>query len=155
MSYVNLSAAVGWVHAANKLPNLRALYLSNCGLNSSIPSLWHHNLTVLEKLDLSGNPFNSLAAPNWYWDVTSLKILDIDECELSGSFPDELGNLTMLKALDMGWNKIEGMIPATLNEGPTRRSEGSEWEPQIWFEKRREKVPIAPDAPQMVSISTT
>jgi Leucine-rich repeat (LRR) protein len=29
MSSVNLSAAVGWVHAVNKLPNLRALYLSN------------------------------------------------------------------------------------------------------------------------------
>jgi len=114
MGGVNLSAAVGWVHAVNKLPNLRALYLSNCGLSSSIPSLRHHNLTVLEKLDLSGNPFNSPAAPNWYWDVTSLKILDIDECELLGPFPDELGNLTMLEALDMTWNKIEGMIPSTL-----------------------------------------
>ena len=80
MSGVNLSAAVGWVHALNKLPNLRALYLSNCGLNSSIPSLRHHNLTVLEKLDLSRNPFNSPAAPNWYWDVTNLKVLDIEGC---------------------------------------------------------------------------
>jgi len=114
MSYVNLSAAVGWVHAVNKLPNLRALYLSSCGLNSSIPSVLHHNLTVLEELDLSNNPFNSPAAPNWYWDVTSLKFLHIDKCELSGPFPDELGNMTMLEDLDMGWNNIEGMIPSTL-----------------------------------------
>jgi len=114
MGGVNLSAAVGWVHVVNKLPNLRALYLSNCRLSSSIPSLRHHNLTVLEALDLSRNPFNSPASPNWYWDVTSLKVLDIEKCELSGPFPDELGNLTMLEALDMGWNSIEGMIPATL-----------------------------------------
>ncbi|KAG2624106.1 hypothetical protein PVAP13_3KG103000 [Panicum virgatum] len=114
MSYVNLSVAVGWVHAVNKLPNLRGLYLINCGLNSSIPSLGHHNLTVLEELRLSHNPFNSPTAPNWYWDVTSLKVLDIEKCELSGPFPDELGNLTMFEALDMGWNSIEGMIPATL-----------------------------------------
>ncbi|CAN6353504.1 unnamed protein product [Urochloa humidicola] len=114
MSGVNLSAAVHWVHAVNNLPNLRVLYLSNCNLNSSTPSLLHHNLTVLEELDLSRNPFNSPAAPNWYWDVTSLKSLIIFECELSGPFPDELGNLTMLENLDMGWNNIRGMMPSTL-----------------------------------------
>ncbi|RLM98789.1 Cf2/Cf5-like disease resistance protein [Panicum miliaceum] len=39
MSSVNLSAAVGWVHAVNKLPNLRALYLSNCGLRVPLVEL--------------------------------------------------------------------------------------------------------------------
>ena len=58
--------------------------------------------------------FNRPAALNWYWDVPSPKFLYIDKCELSGPFPDELGNLTVLEGLDMGWNKIEGMIPATL-----------------------------------------
>jgi Leucine-rich repeat (LRR) protein len=114
MSGVNLSAAVDWVHAVNNLPNLRVLYLGYCSLTSSTPSLLHNNLTVLEELYLFSNPFNSPTAPNWYWDVTSLKSLDMEGCGLSGPFPDELGNLTMLEDLDMGWNSIEGMIPSTL-----------------------------------------
>ncbi|KAJ1255417.1 hypothetical protein BS78_K241100 [Paspalum vaginatum] len=114
MSDVDLRAAVNWLHSVNTLPNLSLLQLSNCGLNSSSPSLLHHNLTVLETLDLSYNPFNSHAAPNWYWDVTSLKSLSIRQCGLSGPFPDELGNLTLLETLNMGWNNMEGMIPSTL-----------------------------------------
>jgi hypothetical protein len=114
MSGVNLSTAVDWVHAFNTLPNLRVLYLSLCELNSSIPSLQHHNHTVLEELDLSRNPFDSPVAPNWYWEVTTLKSLSISGCGFSGPFPDELGNLTMLHTLDTGWNNIEGMIPSTL-----------------------------------------
>ena len=114
MSGVNLSTAVDWVHALNTLPNLRVLYLCYCGLNSSSTSLQHHNHTVLEELDLSRNPFNSAVAPNWYWDVTTLKSLSISQCGFSGPFPDELGNMTLLDTLDMGWNNIEGMIPSTL-----------------------------------------
>ncbi|KAJ1261226.1 hypothetical protein BS78_09G012200 [Paspalum vaginatum] len=115
MSRVNLNVAADWVHSVSTLPNLRGLYLRGCGLNSSTPSLLHHhNLTVLEELDLSHNPFMSPATPNWYWDLTSLKSLNIEACELSGSFPHELGNLTMLEILDMRWNNIEGMIPSTL-----------------------------------------
>jgi len=132
MSYVNLSVAVGWVHAVNKLPNLRGLYLINCGLNSSIRSLGHHNLTVLEELRLSHNPFNSPTAPNWYWDVTSLKVLDIEKCELSGPFPDELGNLTMFEALDMGWNSIEGDDTSNI-EKPVQVTGGIPRRKQHWW----------------------
>ena len=89
MSGVNLSTAVDWVRAISTLPNLRVLHLQNCGLNSSIASLQHHNLTALEELDLSRNPFNSpTIAPNWYWDVTTLKSLSISDCGFSGPFPD-------------------------------------------------------------------
>ncbi|KAJ1261225.1 hypothetical protein BS78_09G012100 [Paspalum vaginatum] len=116
MSRVNLSATTDWVYSMNTLPNLRVLGLSTCGLISSIPSLIHHNLTVLEEVDLSNNPFRTPVAPNWYWDVTSLKSLTIPNCELSGPFPDELGNLTKLETLDMGSNNIEGMVPSTLNK---------------------------------------
>lgn len=114
MRFVNLSTAVNWVHSVNTLPNLRVLYLRFCGLSNSIPSLQHHNLAVLERLDLSWNNFNNPAAPNWYWAVTSLKSLHIATCKLSGSFPDELGNLTMLESLEMANNNINGMIPTTL-----------------------------------------
>ncbi|CAL4910685.1 unnamed protein product [Urochloa decumbens] len=114
MSGVDLSSATNWVHAVNNLPKLRLLYLRQCGLNTSIPSLLHNNLTVLEEIDLSMNPFNSPAAPNWYWDATSLKSLTLILCQLTGPFPDELGNLTVLQTLNMRDNYIKGMIPSTL-----------------------------------------
>ncbi|WVZ95830.1 hypothetical protein U9M48_041544 [Paspalum notatum var. saurae] len=114
MSGVDLSAAVNWVHSVNTLPNLSLLELTSCGLNSSSPSLLHRNLTILETLGLCDNPFNSPAAPNWYWDITSLKSLSIFNCGLSGPFPDELGNLTLLETLYMASNNMEGMIPSTL-----------------------------------------
>ncbi|RCV38620.1 hypothetical protein SETIT_8G157500v2 [Setaria italica] len=115
MSNVNLRAAVDWVQWVNTLPNLRVLHLSGCDLPSSIPSLLHKNLTVLENLDLSSNIFLSPAAPNWYWDVTSLKSLNLAYTYFLGPFPDELGNLTKLHTLDMRYNEIQGMIPSTLN----------------------------------------
>ncbi|XP_071681143.1 receptor-like protein EIX2 [Lolium perenne] len=116
MACINLSRVDDWFHTVNALPNLGVLVLSYCGLNmSNAPSsLLHHNLTVLEELDLFENPFNSLAAPNWFWDVISLKSLNLALCELSGTFPDELGNLTLLENFDISDNYINGMIPGTL-----------------------------------------
>ncbi|VAH11731.1 unnamed protein product [Triticum turgidum subsp. durum] len=100
------------------------MILSSCGLNkSNTPtSLQHHNLTVLEELDLSYNPLNSSAAPNWFWNVTSLKSLHLDGCELTGVFPEELGNLTLLETFSIEGNNIKGMIPGTLKNMCNLRS---------------------------------
>ncbi|KAM0908753.1 hypothetical protein ACQ4PT_015239 [Festuca glaucescens] len=116
MAYVNLIRVHDWFHTVNALPNLGVLVLSFCSLNmSNAPSLLlHHNLTVLEELDLSGNPLNRLSAPNWFWDVISLKSLNLEGCELSGMFPDELGNLTLLETFDISSNHINGMMLGTL-----------------------------------------
>ncbi|XP_047045432.1 receptor-like protein EIX1 [Lolium rigidum] len=116
MASVNLSRVDDWFHAVNALPNLGVLVLNYCSLNmtNAPSSLLHHNLTVLEKLDLSGNPLNSLAAPNWFWDLISLKSLNLEGCDLSGTFPDELGNLTLLENFDISDNNINGMMPGTL-----------------------------------------
>nr|XP_051210655.1 receptor-like protein EIX2 [Lolium perenne] len=116
MACINLSRVDDWFHTVNALPNLGVLVLSYCGLNmSNAPSsLLHHNLTVLEELDLSGNPLNRLSASNWFWDVISLKSLNVALCELSGTFPDELGNLTLLENFDISYNYINLMMPGTL-----------------------------------------
>ncbi|WVZ95837.1 LOW QUALITY PROTEIN: hypothetical protein U9M48_041551, partial [Paspalum notatum var. saurae] len=129
MSGIDLSTTTtDWVHSVSTHPNLRVLYLGSCALNSSIPSLArHHNLTVLQKLDLHGNHFSSPAAPNWYWGVTSLKSLDIYYCGFTGPFPDDLGNLTMLETLDMEGNDFEGMIPSTLENMCSLRIIGLEY----------------------------
>ncbi|WVZ95833.1 hypothetical protein U9M48_041547 [Paspalum notatum var. saurae] len=97
MSRVNLNvAADDWVHSVSILPNLRGLYLRGCGLNSSTPSLLHHhNLTVLEELDLSHNPFMSPATPNW----------------LTGQIPEEIGSLLGLINLNLSTNYLSENIP--------------------------------------------
>uniref|UniRef100_A0ACD5T6I6 Uncharacterized protein n=1 Tax=Avena sativa TaxID=4498 RepID=A0ACD5T6I6_AVESA len=118
MASIDLSRAIDWVYTINALPNLAVLVLRYCGLNiSNTPSsLPHHNLTVLQELDLSFNSVNNLAAHNWLWDVTSLKSLKLRSCESSGTFPDELGNLTLLRTFDISWNNIKGMIPRALQK---------------------------------------
>lgn len=116
MSWVNLSTIVHWVPTVNMLRSLKFLSLSCCELRTSPDSLLHSNLTSLETLDISGNRFNKHVAHNWFWDVTSLKHLDISYCQLHGRFPDELGNMTSMITLRMsGNNDILGMIPSNLN----------------------------------------
>lgn len=110
---VNISSAVDWVHVVNTLPSLRVLTLQGCSIMTSVQSLLHLNLTVLEELDLSCNPLNSRVAPNWFWNLTSLKTLLIHSCGLFGSFPDELGNMTSLEVLSLGENNLHGMVPET------------------------------------------
>nr|XP_020196375.2 receptor-like protein EIX2 [Aegilops tauschii subsp. strangulata] len=124
MSYIDLSGVVDWLHIVNALPNLVVLSLPSCGLNkgNTPSSLVHHNLTLLEELHLSFNNFSGPAASNWFWDVTSLRSLSLWCCQLSGTFPDELGNLTLLEAFDIGANNIKGMIPATLQNMCNLRS---------------------------------
>uniref|UniRef100_A0ACD5TZF8 Uncharacterized protein n=1 Tax=Avena sativa TaxID=4498 RepID=A0ACD5TZF8_AVESA len=125
MAFVDLSRVDDWFHTVNALPNLVVLVLSYCGLrrsNASSSLLLQHNLTVLEKLDLSGNHFNSLAPPNWFWDVSSLKSLNLEDCNLSGTFPNELGNLTLLETFDISHNNINGMMPGTLQNMCNLRS---------------------------------
>ncbi|KAM0908755.1 hypothetical protein ACQ4PT_015240 [Festuca glaucescens] len=118
MASVDLSGVDDWFHTVNALPNLVVLILSFCSLNmgNAPSSLLHHNLTVLEELDLSCNPLNSLAAPNWFWDIISLKSLNLAYCELSGTYPDKLGNLTLLENFDISSNYIDGMMPGTLQK---------------------------------------
>ncbi|KAF6986840.1 LOW QUALITY PROTEIN: hypothetical protein CFC21_004553 [Triticum aestivum] len=124
MGGINLSGVIDWVHKVNALPNLVVLAMFSCGLIKSNVSwsLVHQNLTVLEELDLSYDPFHGPSASNWFWDVTSLKRLHLQGCELSGTFPDELGNLTLLETFDVLGNNIQGMIPTTLKNMCNLRS---------------------------------
>ncbi|XP_044452113.1 receptor-like protein EIX2 [Triticum aestivum] len=113
MRWVDLTGVADWVHRVEVLPNLAVLILFCCGL--TVPSSFvHHNLTVLEELDLSGNQFSSPDTPNWLGGVTSLKSLRLAGCQLSGTFANKLGNLTLLENFDFGFNNVDGMIPGAL-----------------------------------------
>ncbi|KAM3300806.1 hypothetical protein ACQJBY_041700 [Aegilops geniculata] len=124
MGSVGLPEVVDWVYTVGTLPNLVVLILFQCGLtNSNVPSSFvHHNLTVLEVVDLTGNQFSSPATPNWLWNVTSLRSLRLVECGLSGTFANNLGNLTLLENFAFGLNNVDGMIPGALKKMCNLRS---------------------------------
>lgn len=51
---------------------------------------------------------------NWFWDLTSLKYLDISTNGFYGPFPDEIGNMTSMVELDLSGNNLVGMIPSSM-----------------------------------------
>ncbi|KAM0917933.1 hypothetical protein ACQ4PT_009329 [Festuca glaucescens] len=99
---VDLSAAVDWAHALSMLPSLKILFLSLCGLRDTMPPPAHSNLTSLEFISMSRNPFNqSIGAINFVWNLPlpSLQWLSMMHCGFHGSIPDAVGNLTSLEEL--------------------------------------------------------
>ncbi|KAK1605465.1 hypothetical protein QYE76_029138 [Lolium multiflorum] len=109
---VDLSAAVDWAHALNMLPSLKYLYLSFCGLRNTMPPPSHSNLTSLESIAMSWNPFNhSIGAINFVWNLPlpSLQFLSMMHCGFHGSIPDAVGNLTTLEELYLDGNHITGI----------------------------------------------
>jgi Leucine-rich repeat (LRR) protein len=114
MSSVNLSTIVHWLPVMNMLPTLKFLRLSFCQLRSSPDSLDLSNLTSLETLHLAYNQFHKRSTPNWFWDLTSIKYLDISKNGFYGPFPDAIGNMTSIVELLLSDNNIVGMIPSNM-----------------------------------------
>ncbi|XP_066333281.1 receptor-like protein EIX2 [Miscanthus floridulus] len=101
LNRVHLSTVADWPRVMNMLPSLRALHLSGCSLASANQSLPHLNLTNLEELDASWNPFHHPMVTSWFWNITSLRFLDLSYTSMYGQFPDALGDMTSLQVLDL------------------------------------------------------
>ncbi|KAM3317345.1 hypothetical protein ACQJBY_035154 [Aegilops geniculata] len=114
MTSVNLSTIIHWLPVVNMLPTLKVLHLSYCQLRNSPDSLPVSNLTSLETLDFSGNHLHKRSVPNWFWDITGLKNLDMSDSGFYGPFPDEIGNMTSIVELHLSYNNLVGMIPSNL-----------------------------------------
>eukprot|EP00261_Vitis_vinifera_P028528 XP_010662782.1 PREDICTED: receptor-like protein 12 [Vitis vinifera] len=138
LSWVNLSKAIHWPQAINKMPSLTELYLIDTQLPSIIPTIsishinsstslavlhlpsngltssiypWLFNFSSsLVHLDLSWNDLNG-STPDAFGNMTTLAYLDLSSNELRGSIPDAFGNMTTLAYLDLSWNKLRGSIP--------------------------------------------
>ncbi|XP_059589847.1 receptor-like protein EIX2 isoform X1 [Vitis vinifera] len=114
LSGVNLSKAIHWPQAINKMPSLTELYLHYTELPPIIPtiSISHINSsTSLVVLDLSSNSLTSSIYPWLFNFSSSLVHLDLSWNDLNGSIPDAFGNMTTLAYLDLFWNELRGSIP--------------------------------------------
>ncbi|CAM0947864.1 unnamed protein product [Alopecurus aequalis] len=120
MTLVNLSTVGHWLPVMNMLPTLKVLCVRFCNLSSCPDSLQLSNLTSLETLDLWGNNFHKRSTHNWFWDLASLKYLDISENGFYGPFPDEIAwigeKLSSLSFLRLRSNMFYGHIPSELTK---------------------------------------
>ncbi|XP_031102518.1 probable LRR receptor-like serine/threonine-protein kinase At3g47570 [Ipomoea triloba] len=72
------------------------------------------NCRYLQTLVLSSNPLNTVI-PNAIGNLsTNLQIFDLDNCNIRGQIPQEIGNLSSLYKLILSSNEIIGFLPITL-----------------------------------------
>ncbi|XP_021831153.1 probable LRR receptor-like serine/threonine-protein kinase At4g36180 [Prunus avium] len=118
LNQVNLSnvGVTNLLHHVNMFPSLLELHLSDCLVESAkVPlSLQKINFTSLSVLDLSYNSFNTSSFPNWLFNLTSLRKLDLRENSFSGHFPGELASLKYLEYLDLSYLGLKGLIPGVI-----------------------------------------
>ncbi|KAK2422679.1 putative leucine-rich repeat receptor serine/threonine-protein kinase [Trifolium repens] len=92
--------------------SLERMVMQGSGLSGPIPSgiSYLKNLTDLRVTDLKGpdSSFPQLI------NLTILQTLVLRSCNLIGTVPEYLGNITTLRSLDPSFNKLSGQIPNTL-----------------------------------------
>ncbi|KAK4285852.1 hypothetical protein QN277_002489 [Acacia crassicarpa] len=106
---------------SGKIPNfignwtkITILNMQGTGMEGPIPS----NISLLTNLeelrisDLSGT--TNMTFPNLK-DLKILEILILRNCRIVGPIPDDFGQMTSLKTLDLSFNMLNGSIPPSLD----------------------------------------
>ncbi|KAL6325582.1 hypothetical protein AAG906_023427 [Vitis piasezkii] len=95
----------------SSFPSLVELWLSDCGLNGSIP----HQIGTLTQLTLLYLYSNNLTGelPLSLANLTQLEVLSFYSNRLHGSILPEIGKMKNLTVLDLGNNNLTGVIPSS------------------------------------------
>ena len=87
--------------------SLQHLDFSRNTLSGEIPANICSSLPFLDYLSLSGNMFHG-GIPSTLSNCTYLRILDLSYNDFSGAIPKDIGNLSKLKELYLGRNRLQG-----------------------------------------------
>ncbi|KAH0655013.1 hypothetical protein KY290_030817 [Solanum tuberosum] len=132
LEYLNLSASFfsgslslsssnfqvnNWFQEIIKVPSLKELDLSGCGLSKLVPSqadLANSSFISLSVLHLCCNEFSSSSEYSWVFNFsTSLTSIDLLYNQLIGQIDDRFGTLMYLEHLNLANNfKIKGGVPS-------------------------------------------
>ncbi|XP_006367495.2 receptor-like protein 12 [Solanum tuberosum] len=98
------------------LPNsLEMLYLRFNDLLKGVFPKIHRSNTLLMELDISYTGISG-ELPDSIGAFSSLNILNLHDCQFSGSIPDSIGNLTRITELALSYNHFTGHIPSTISK---------------------------------------
>ncbi|KAB2597713.1 LRR receptor-like serine/threonine-protein kinase GSO1 [Pyrus ussuriensis x Pyrus communis] len=124
LSHNNLSNVPDWLEVVNKLPKLTNLTLQGCGLPSPVihsSTLFNINSSnSFAHVDLGSN---QLTSSIFLWLSkynASLVHLNVSYNQLTGLFPDVIGNMSSLAHLDLSSNQFEGVISESHFSGLSR-----------------------------------
>nr|GMD84107.1 receptor protein kinase CLAVATA1 [Ipomoea batatas] len=98
----------------SNISSLQTFILQGNSLTGTIPA----SLAQLQNLrELCLGRFNTFESgiPPELGSITTLEVLDLSECNLSGEIPPSLGNLKQLYSLYLYGNSLTGHIPAVLS----------------------------------------
>ncbi|MCD9645936.1 Receptor-like protein eix2 [Datura stramonium] len=109
--------ANNWFREITKVPSLKELDLSGCGLSKFVPSpadLANSSLISLSVIRLCCNGFSSSAEYSWLFNFsTSLTSIDLSTNQLIGQIDDRFGSLMYLEHLNLANGKINGGVPSS------------------------------------------
>ncbi|KAM3699424.1 hypothetical protein ACJW31_05G024500 [Castanea mollissima] len=91
------------VFCDKKIGRVSELHLNNSRLGGEISGSLLQ-LEHLNYLDLSGNDFNRTPIPTFLGSMGNLTHLDLSDANFSGLIPHQLGNLSSLRYLSLGYN---------------------------------------------------
>ena len=86
-----------------------------------------------ESLVLAGNDFNGNSIPTSYTSLTSLQLLNMGSCNLTGFLDSSLANLVSLVELFLDDNMLSGTFPSALLTSPKLGTYNFIWQPLLCF----------------------
>ncbi|KAJ9153490.1 hypothetical protein P3X46_026921 [Hevea brasiliensis] len=112
---------VSWNQISGSIPStfwnmslLRLISFGFNGLSGSLPDDLCQKLTLLQVLAVAGNGLFGPIPSNNLSQCRELNILSLWDNKFDGGIPRDIGKLTNLKGLYLGFNKLTGRIPTEI-----------------------------------------